>query len=206
MIQVEMPICVRWSASCSALLCILSSCIGWGSSSLPPALTDAEYRLIDDAHIPLTVGVVPYKYPAYSDRLLEGLQDTDLFDRVALLDDFETQPDLLAHVAAQIHGTAVFPVLTLLTFGVIPTWFDDDWGYGFWLSKPGAPEERQLVSFKHTGRTPLGWIALLDVVVPSRTIRWDPYKSRRMRDLLALFILTEARELFPASRSTGCGP
>jgi hypothetical protein len=71
----------RWWGSSIALPLCLSGCLGWGSSSLPRALTDVERQAIDGVHLPLTVGVVPYVHPAYSDKLVEGLRDTELFDR-----------------------------------------------------------------------------------------------------------------------------
>lgn len=191
---------VRVSAGTAAILVLLAlpRCLGWGSAALPPRLTDAEERVVEGAHLPLTVGVVRFAYPAYSDSLVEVLEDTDLFDRVAPVEDFETPPDLLAHVDRRIHGTAVLPLWTLLTFGVIPSSYDEEHGSSFWLEAPGARSERWHVEYAHTGRTTLGWVALFDVFVPDRTVL--PITSSRMHDQLSLRILEHRDALLAAAR------
>jgi hypothetical protein len=182
----------------------LAGCVGWASASLPPALTPDEEHVIAGAHLPLTVGVVRHVHPAYSDSLTEALQDTGVFDRVAPYEEFVTPPDLVARVDRQIHGSAFIPFWTLVTLGLVPTSDDEHHGYSFWLEVPGAEVDRWHVEYEHTGRTTLGWMALIDVVVPDRTVfPFSVRGSQRMRDRLVLQILEHSESLADVARAHG---
>ncbi len=168
----------------------LAGCVGWASASLPPAVTPEEKRVIAEVYFPLTVGVEQYVYTAYSDSLTRGLQDTGVFDRVLPYEQFATPPDLIARVDRRIHGRAVVPIWTLLTFGLVPTSYNDRHGSSFWLEVPGSEVDRWHVEYQHTGRSTLGWVALFDVVVPDRiVVPFSVDRSQRMMDRLILQIL-----------------
>jgi hypothetical protein len=172
-----------------SLAVVCSGCIGWGSSALPPRLTSSERSRVARAHLPLTVGIERYKAPAYSDSLRQALQRTELFDRVDDLERFSEPPSFVARVEHRIHGTATIPVFTLLTFGIIPTSVRESHGESFSLSPPAHPQQRLVIEYVYRGRTTLGWITLLDVFHPNRTIRFNPERSGRFRDRLKLSIL-----------------
>ena len=183
-----------------------TGCVGWGSSALPPRLTKAEQARVRTAHLPLTVGVEPYQYPAYSEALRDALQRTKLFDRVDALDQFSEPPALIARVEEQIYGSTIIPVYTLLTFGLFPTSVQETSGLSFSLTPPNRPEERVPIQYTHRGRTTLGWVALLDVFHPNRTIvPFNPEHSRRFLDRLRLAILEqeEAIKRYAAPGKTG---
>jgi len=197
MVAARVPAIVRGLRPAAVALAIgLPGCVGWASSSLPPRLTDAELQWIEGTRLPLTVGVVPHVHPAYSDALAERLRDLGLFDRDDPVGEFETPPDLLASVDRQIHGGAVIPLWTLLTFGLVPTFHEEERGTSFWLTAPGPDGARWHVDSSHTGCTTLGWVALLDVFDGDRTVLpFAPEHTQRMRDRLALEILEHADEL-----------
>ena len=143
------------------------------------------------------------RYPnVYSVRLVDGLRATELFERVALLDEFESPPDLVAHVHRRIHGSAVIPVWSMLTLGIIPTNVEEDSGYSFWLATSGAPTDRVLVEYVHRGTTTLGWIAVFDTFSSERTINVFKKKKLmpRMTDRLAQRIALDA---LPHLRTSG---
>jgi hypothetical protein len=167
-----------------------SGCVGWGSSALPPRLTKAEKARARQAHLPLTVGVERYEAPAYSESLRKALQRTKLFDRVDDLERFSSPPSLVARVERRIYGSTAMPVYPLLTFGIVPMSVQETAGESFSLSPASHPEQRVKIEYTYSGRTTLGWIALLDVFHPNRTIfPFNPERSSRFRDHLRLSIL-----------------
>ena len=167
-----------------------SGCVGWGSSSLPARLTSAEKARLAQARLPLTVGVERYEAPAYSDSLRVALRSTKLFERVDDLERFATPPSLVARVDRRIYGSTAIPVYPLLTFGIIPMSVQETAGESFSLSPTDHPEHIVKSEYTYRGRTTLGWIALLDVFHPDRTVfPFDPEHSSRFRDRLKLSIL-----------------
>ena len=175
-----------------------SGCVGCGSSALPPRLTAAEKARARQAHLPLTVGVQRYEAPAYSDSLREALKRTKLFDRVDDLERFSSPPSLVARVERRIYGSTAIPIYPLLTFGIIPMSVQETAGESFSLSPPDHPERRVLIEYTYRGRATLGWIALLDIFHPNRTIfPFNPEHSSRFRDHLRLSILEHEDALKP---------
>ena len=66
------------------------------------------------------------------------------------------------------------------------------------LSPPDHPEQRVTIEYTYRGWTTLGWIALIDVFHPNRTILpFNPENSRRFRDHLRLEILEHEEALRP---------
>lgn len=178
------------SALIALLTVITSGCVGWASSALPPRLTSAEKTRAQQAHIPLTIGVERYEAPAYSDSLREALRRTKLFDRVDDLERFSSPPSMVARVERRIYGSTAIPVYPLLTFGIFPMSVQETAGESFSLSPPDHPEQRVMVEYTYRGRTTLGWIALLDIFHPNRTVApFNPEHSTRFRDHLKLSIL-----------------
>src|SRR2546426_1003468 len=137
-----------------------SGCVGCASSTLPPRLTTAERARLKGAHLPFTVGVERHRYPAYSDSLVKALRRTKVFDRVDHLDRFSTPPALVARVEREIYGSAVIPVWTLLSFGLVPTTTEESFGYAFSLSPTGEDVQRVPIEYSFRGRTTLGWVAM----------------------------------------------
>ncbi len=173
-----------------APLLLLTGCIGWGSAALPPPLSDADQRTLADSHFPLVIGVATWRDGVSTDRLVDGLRDTGLFDRVEPLATLHEPPDLIARQVRGVSGTAVIPIWSLLTLGVIPSSVAEEWGYVFDLWSPDAPGELRRVEYTYTGRTTLGWVALIDGFLPGRTVApFSPYGSSKMHDQLALAVL-----------------
>lgn len=175
---------------------VVGGCVGWGSAALPPKLSEAERARIAGAHVPMTVGVERCDAPVYSESLRDALRRTGIFDRVDDLERFDEPPSLVARVERRVHGTAVVPLWTLLTFGIVPTSVEETAGWSFSLGAPERPGERVRIECVHTGRTTLGWIAVFEAADPDRTIvPFAPTDSARFRERLALAILVHQEPL-----------
>jgi hypothetical protein len=200
-----------WCAAILALSSLISGCVGLGSATLPPDLSAPEKARVRLAHLPLTIGVVPYQYPAYSDALVRALQRTKLFDRVELRDHLPYPPSLVAEVEQPASGTAVIPFATLLSFGIIPTTTSEDHGYNFSFHSPnnespkihvkqftfsGLKDENQkvVVDYRYQARITLGWVALLRAWTADEVL-FNPESHARFRDTLSLAILKESEAL-----------
>ena len=77
---------------------------------------------------------------------------------------------------------------------MIPESTKEEWGYSFYLNPPGATSQKVAIEYSYRGRSTLGWIALLDGLLPGRTFV-NPKKSRQFRGRLALAILDHADEI-----------
>ncbi len=167
----------------------LASCV---SSRLPPRLTSAEAKRMSELPLPYTVGVVPYKHPAYSDMLTESLTASGVFSRVSLTSDFAGNPDFVAVVEKQVHGSAVIPAATFLTAGIVPTIVGEDHGVVFSLAPYAQRSRKIMIDASYHGTTTGGWAALPVNAFPDYTFQ-DPDKSERFRRWLAYRTLAALR-------------
>ena len=176
-------------SGCLALLALG----GCASQTLPPRLPADLLALNAATHFPLTVGVEKFALEAYSEDLISQLRRTGLFDRVDYVDRLAAPPDIIAKVENGVSGTAVIPVLTLLTLGIIPTTVTESWGTIFSLRSRLAPNESVGVNFHYQGRTTLGWVAVLLNLSPDRGL--DAQSSRRFTDALRASIAEHTAEI-----------
>lgn len=176
------------------LLTVGSLAVGCVSMTLPPRLTPEEKASIETVHFARTVGVESGDAPAvYAQRLVLALRNTGLFDAVETLERLP-EPDFIARVERPVHGTAMIPVLPILTLGLIPQWVDEEWGEVFSLRAPDAPAESVLVDFTYTGPTTLGWVASLNNLRADRTGR-SPRKTQLYSEALMVAICALREEI-----------
>lgn len=171
----------------TATLAFTGSC---GSNTLPPALSARDRRDIASTHFALSVGVEPYKYPVYSQHLIETLRATKLFDRVDELSRFSTPPALIARVEYPIYGSPIFPIRTFVSAGILSTTVQEQHGHAFSLRSARCQDFMVPIEFKYTGETTLGWWAVLLNLQPDHT-KHDPEKHFLFRDNLAARIVRE---------------
>jgi hypothetical protein len=175
----------------------------FSSTTLPVALESGQLDVIRASHFPLTVAVVAYEDPAYSDRLLESLRASGLFDRVVAAGE-TARPDLIAEVERRIGETATAPLLTLLTLGIVPATMDEEWGEVFWLRRPDGTQS-VLIDFSYTSPTTLGWIASFLNISPDRTAG-NPRDSQRFQNALAWKICEQSHQIHHLLDATGGQP
>ncbi len=167
---------------------------GCASVKIPPKLTPAERDLVQATKIHAVVGVQPDQYPVYSNKLVSALRRTGLFDEVALVGDLQGEPDLIATVEKHVYGSPTIPLFALLTFGVIPSSAEETHGYVFSLRPARAEAPPVLLDVRYSGKTTLGWAALLMNLSTRRTVK-DPYKTGRLNDTLKAAIAKRAGEI-----------
>lgn len=170
-----------YSLLAASILGPLVSCV---SSPLPAQLTEAQGRRLSELPLPYSVGVAPYKYPVYSEKLTVALGASGVFSKVAPLAQFDSTPDLVATVEESIRGTAVLPAATIATGGVVPTAAEENHGFVFSLAPSSRRSQKTIVDASYTGTTTLGWGALAVNASPDYT-RSDPEQSERFRRMLA---------------------
>jgi hypothetical protein len=156
---------------------------GCSSSTLPPKLTAAQVATIRNCHIAVSIGVAPYKYPVYSESLIKDLRATGIFDTVDSIERVK-DPALVAVVERPVHGTATIPVMTIVTFGILPTTVEEEHGYAFSIRSPSDPGELVRIDYTYRGPTTLGWCAFFLNFLSDRT-GGNPEETSRFRDGLA---------------------
>ena len=177
-----------------AIVTVASGAVGGcTSSALPPKPTASQLDHLLRTHFKASVGVEKAKFPAYSERLVEALRKTGLFDRV---DHLENLPEatLVARVERHIYGNAVIPVLTGITLGIVPTVTTETHGHAFSLSPRSGAGRKVAVDFTYSGATILGWYAGLANLSPDRT-SGDPYTNDRFYQALAVKIGEQSGEI-----------
>ncbi len=171
---------------------------GCTSTILPPRLTRTQHALIDSVRFPATVAVEPYKWPVYSERLITALRATQLFARVDSLSRFSEPPTFVARVARPIYGSAVLPLLTGISLGLIPTITQEEHGHAFWLISSAQPRDSLLIDFSYRGPSVLGWVCVLLNVSPNLT-SGNVYTHARFYQALAYTIAAQGPEIESAS-------
>ncbi len=117
---------------------------------MPPKLSRAEEAKWKAAHLPYIIGVVRHEAPPHSEALVAALRNTGLFVEVDHLDCLSNAPTLVARLVDTPSGNTAIPLWTLLTFGVIPFWGDEHYGYVFSLSAPGDNESSLSLRYMYT--------------------------------------------------------
>jgi hypothetical protein len=181
------------SGAVAAVLITVAAFGGCSSSSIPPAATEAQTELLRRTHFKATLAVEPYKYPIYSDHLIRDLRATGLFDSVDSLEKVE-KPHLIARIERPIHGTAVVPLWTILTLGVVPTSVEEEHGHAFSIRRAGDPLSGVAVEYSYRGPTTLGWGAAFLNLFPNRT-SGDPTETPRFREGLAIAVVTRGGDI-----------
>ena len=82
------------------------------------------------------------------------------------------RPDLLALPTADHCNSAVIPILSILTLGVVPTIWTDHECTGVVFRHPdGTPADSVVVRIRHRGTAVLGWLAAPLALLPSWSLR-----------------------------------
>lgn len=165
---------------------------GCASSKLPEKLTELKMQKIKSTKLPFSVAVEEYKFPVYSESLETNLSNTKIFKEVGQSSQFPT-PDLVAKIKNRIYGTECFPILTLLTLGIIPTFVEENHGDSFSLSSPEDPGKKVLITYRYRSTSVLGWLGLFLNLHPDWYI--FPEHTQRYFDSLAYEIVIKSESI-----------
>jgi len=183
----------RYSTSLLAAGALTLGTAGCGTMTLPPRLSPAERAQIERVRFDADVGVTT-EYPRHIRKdVVAILQDTGLFRKVADLDELSEPPDLVVTVTGRHGGKAIIPLLTIVTLGVLPTFFTDDVGYGLVIRSP-IPKGRVPIDYHYTARAGLGFSSAVLNVLPG----WHhpaPRPPRRLARRFALAIVAQEAEI-----------
>lgn len=157
------------------------------SQTLPPEPTAADIALVKRTHFSVVVGVERGNVDRDDEiRFTRNLSDSGLFEEVAPLASVPGAA-LVARLTRGSSGCATIPILTLLSFGVVPTKCDEDWGQDFRLFRRGDAANGFDVAGRYRGPTTLGLKAVFLNMTPSGTWR-RPDETRRYALVIAIEI------------------
>lgn len=157
-----------------AVLLTLAAGLGCGSTTLPRPAPQSEH-CGPSTVLPYAIRVLPAQYPAYTDDLIEALERAVLFVEVLGPED-PGDAELEARVDRLIYGTATFPLLTMITLGVVPTIVSEEYGHAFSITSASASPRSVSIDTSYEGKTWLGWLAGVRAMHP-RVGLGNPEKS-----------------------------
>lgn len=179
---------------------------GCDVSRVSPGPSPEEKALLEGPPLPYSVAVVPWSSNpsdptyrrttqnpmAYARGLAGSLEASGAFRSVTLDSVGTSDADLLAVSTGAYCNSAVIPLFTGLTLGIVPTIFDDAYCVGArFLSPDGAPgADSVMVRFRYESRVIMGWLGVPVSLLPG-WVRGSPTGHREYRDLLRLGVLEE---------------
>lgn len=184
---------LRHAVPVLALALLLGAC---GTMQLPPRLTADERTLVETHRFDAVVGVAPYSIEYTRKDVRAVVRDTGLFTRVDFVEDLEAAgiaPDLVVSLQRIRGGTAIIPVLTLVSLGVLPTFTHETMGYDLIFATPDR-REALTVGYSFRGRIGLGILSSPLNLLPG----WEHPKRRppeRLGRRFAVEIAGRAEEI-----------
>jgi hypothetical protein len=173
----------------------------------PPALNEQERQLLRALPLPYTAIVKPWdpetparvsRNPlAYAEGLAAALIPSGAFRASRLEKNAPaTDGDLIATSTGAYCNTAVIPLFTLLSLGIVPTIFDDEDCLGMELRHAGAPASARSVriEIRNKRRVVLGWAAVMIGILPGWS-HGSPRNDARLHQRLRLEIIRHQPEI-----------
>jgi hypothetical protein len=182
------------------LLLLLVACglAGCHAARLPPPVSRADTQLVAATRLPYRVAVERYTARAYSDRLIDDLRKTGLFNEVAYADSLSGPADLIASVQRARPGCAMIPILTILSLGLYPTRCEEGYGQVFALRSADRAEQVE-VSFEGSGQVVLGWAGGALSLLPGWSAR-SVRDTKRFNEHVSLAIVRQAESIHRLAR------
>ncbi len=142
-----------------------------GAYRRPAGLTAAERQVLDSGPLPYSVSVVPWtpevaaqrgqEPGAYAGSLAALLEASKAFQSCRLTSRQSVHSDLIATSSGQYCNTAVIPLWTILSLGIIPTVFEDEDCEGVVLRSARSQSSAAVeVDVRYKGTVVMGWAAV----------------------------------------------
>jgi hypothetical protein len=180
---------------------------GCYAQQLPPSPSPEEAAVLRQGALPYAVIVAPWDSiaaarqhqdrQAYADATFRWLRHSGAFATVRLGNGQDSTADFLAFPTGAYCNTAVIPVFTILSLGLIPTIFTDTNCEGAVLHPLHPPTGRPdsvVLSSELSGRVIMGWLALPVGAFPGWT-HGGPRDHTRYRNQVRLSILSHRSRL-----------
>jgi hypothetical protein len=180
---------------------------GCYAQRLPAAPSPAAAELLAQGPLPYRVVVEPWDSAAaarhrvnpeaYAAGTFHWLQSSGAFASVRMGAPGDTAADFLASSTGAYCNTAVIPMFTILSLGIIPTTFTDTDCEGAVLRPlhPGAgAADSVVIGSELSGRVVMGWLAVPVGALPGWT-HGDARDHQRTRALARLAVLQHRSRL-----------
>ncbi len=204
---------ILWTLVAIAAIYILAVSGGGYAYRRPPALNADERRLLSEPPLPYAVIVKPWDSEtaartsqnplAYAQGVADTLIPSGAFRTSRFEKDSKASDGDLIATSTGIHcNSAVIPLFTILSLGIIPTVFDDEDCEGMELRRPGAAESASPVriEFHNQSRVVMGLPALFVGILPGWS--WgDPRSDSRYRQRFRLEVVSHRSEIEPLMSS-----
>lgn len=172
--------------------CFSGAC---GAYRRPPRLNAAERQLVAPAPLPYVVTVVPWDdetqrrlggdRDVYAKSAVDLLTKSNAFRTVRLDSGPSDDTDLIASSAGVHCNSAVFPLFTIVSLGIVPTVFSDEDCEGIVLRSAKRPSERSPeIIARQRHRVIMGWAAVPIGALPGwahGSARQDGRYAERLR-------------------------
>lgn len=170
---------------------------------IPPS--DGERRLLESTPIPYDVSVVPWTQEAgavrgqdpdaYAHSLATLLKASGAFRSSRFDPRHETDADLSA-TSTGIHcNSAVIPIWSILSLGIVPTVTEDEYCEGMVLRSARTPSSSSVeIEIRHKGTVVMGWFAIPLGFLPGWS-HGDMEDDSRYRERFRLSILRRRAEI-----------
>ena len=177
---------VRRAGFIAALLA-LNGCVFGGCCKLSE-LSSGESEVPEGATLGLSLAVQPFvrrpgEQPYQSDALIRVIRQTGLFTQVDQVGRVD-HPDFVVRFEGGPKHDAMIPLFTLMTFGLFPTVWKEEYGVTFCIFKPDSPLEQTVVDYRRDATEFLGIFANFLLPFPGYHFA-DPEETREYADGLA---------------------
>jgi hypothetical protein len=159
------------------LFVIAGAAGGCGAHRRPPALTAEERALLSEPPLPFSVSIVPWdpataprkgaNPDAYAKILADLAIPSGAFRDVRREQAASPQADLVAMSTGAYCNSAVIPLFTIISLGIVPTTWEETDCEGMTLRAAKIRLDGSVrVDVRYTGRAIMGWAAVFIGALP----------------------------------------
>jgi len=176
----------------------LTCCVGWQVSRCPEVIETNHVlgTAAAESLKQLRVSVDPGQDESSRDVLAACLRNAGVFGDVVEVPT-DTSPDLVAQIASRGSTASPLPVLSAMTFGILPQWFDGQAGFVIQFTSPhGAPDLMEL-DCRFDSVFVYGWgsILLTPFAAFATCLWWDPEETQEFAEYVGAKLTSRARDL-----------
>jgi len=169
-----------------------AACAPFTSCTLPDRCTVPRDENAAAVLRAIDVAVEPFEYPQYADWLTAALHDSGMFRRVARADAIQDAA-LVARIESK-NTSAPITLLAWLTFGLVPEWGSDRYGYCFSVRRHDQSAPAVRFDCAYEGTSVVGWLGALRNVGEDYAF-FPPEESDRFHEFVANSLWSQAAAL-----------